>query len=305
MLISVVKKIIKPATCILCASCIFVFWLHFDAIAALPDYNTVSTDIDINEPSPDSETASFEVDYALGDLGEPRSSYNLGSAKILEGENIIVSLFVDSKDFRWTYKKKNETLSMLTDACDYLKEQASEYGKDVSFIYKWDEDFSLLKTARFDCNPDSEEFEDELDLQFDYWTKTKIDYDALLRRYNADNIFTMMFFGVEGRSFAVCYDGIDNTKESIIIFGSSLAAEYAHEILHLYGAHDYYKGAEYTDDVVNVIKKKYPDDIMLTISFSKKITNTVSNLTAYHLGWIDENEYKDIEFKNEFSQLRR
>ena len=37
-----------------------------------------------------------------GEPGNPRSSYKLGSARSLEGKNLIYSLFVDTPDAEWT-----------------------------------------------------------------------------------------------------------------------------------------------------------------------------------------------------------
>lgn len=233
-------------------------------------------------------------------VNKPSSSYNLGSAKILAGKNVIISLFVDTPGKRWTYKRRQEELKKLSRACDYLTNKGSEYSQDIEFVYDWNTDFSLLKSSNMKLAADNTGFEDEIDKEFDVLTKSKIDYDALLRKYSADNVFTIIFLDFDGRSYAICYDGEDNPKESVVIFKDTNEATYAHEILHLYGAHDYYSGAEYSNDATRELKKRFPKDIMLTTFLGNIKNNTISDLTAYHIGWTDS-----AEIVTRFDELRR
>ena len=111
----------------------------------------------------------------------------------------------------------------------------------------------------------------------------------------------MIFFAGEGRSYAVTYDGEDIPQETAIIFDGADAAVYAHEILHVFGAHDYYEDAEYTADVVQYIKKKYPKEIMLSPQCTEYgIDSVISPVTAYHIGWLDS--AKEAE---EYEELKR
>ena len=242
---------------------------------------------------------------SLGDLGEPRSSYNLGSAKILEGKNIIVSVFVDTPSFKWSDDDMKKSLNNLDDTLVYITKEGEKYNKRFEFVYDWQDNTDLFYKARLSINPENtEKFETILDKRIDGWVKGTIKnayskvqnnqndeksngFDILLKEYDADNIFMIVYLNCEGRSYAITYDGIDSVNESLIFYfddGNNIAA-LAHEILHLYGAHDFYRGAEYTDDVVKYIKKKYPNDIMLTINEEGNITRSVGELTAYHLGW--------------------
>lgn len=251
-----------------------------------------------------------------GDLGEPRSSFNMGSAAMLEGSNTIVSVFVDTPNAKWSEKEKLSTLDSLKSATEYLKAQGSQYDKNIEFNYDWSKDSNLKYSARMFRKPDnSEGFEDYLDRYIALWREYHLrkdaysgmynnefgdGYERLISLYESDNIFMIVYLKGEGRAYAICYDGIDSPKESLVAYEGSSPAAMAHEILHLYGAHDFYEGAEYTDDAVDFIMDKYPGDIMLTIDRGMKITKVIDPLTAYHLGWIDECPDTDI-----FSQFIR
>lgn len=268
---------------------------------------------------------------APGDLGEPRSSYNLGSAKTICGKNLILSLFVDTPQSSFDEKTKEETLNNLHLACEYLKTETQKYDNDAEFIYNWKEDPALCYSSRIFMEPqDGEKFENYLDKKIDFWTKyflnthikdksekslyvkPKINkekeeteslaegYTENINCYNADNIFTIVFFNIDGRAYAITYDGIDSVNETLIAYADSSPSVLAHEILHLYGAHDFYEGAEYTKEVTTYLRKTYPNDIMLKVNESKQIKETIGKLTAYHLGLI--NEATDIK---KYAQLIR
>lgn len=239
--------------------------------------------------------------YKLGDLGEPRSSYMLGSAPEAKGRNVIVSLFVDTPLNTWTDKEMEDTLIPLKKACDYIEKSAERYDTDTEFIYDFKDEKDLkLRTRIYKKVSEDDAFTDFLDKRTAIWIKYHTDYDKLLKEYDADGVFMIIHFKEEGRSYAVCYDGEDNEDESLIVYADASPAEYAHEILHLYGAHDFYKDAEYTDDVVKYIEKNYPKDIMLSLGSEGRINRDIGPITAYHLGWIEEPKEVGL-----FEQLRR
>ena len=98
-----------------------------------------------------------------------------------------------------------------------------------------------------------------------------------------------------GDSYAIVFDGTDSPLESVVLFSKDPPAAYAHEILHLFGAHDLYRGAEYQRPVTDYIKKEYPLEIMYTITDEEgniKPTYVESEITvtAYQLGWLEETE---------------
>lgn len=244
---------------------------------------------------------------AAEELGNPRSSYGLGSAEYLEGRNVLYSLFVDTPEGIWQPEEKAQALAKLRVAADYIEDAAAEYGVDTELIYDWENDTDLIGQTWTELMiRDGEDFENRLDEEIALWLKKIVDYERLKKVYEADGAALLVFVDQPGVSYAIVFDGTDNPKESVIMFQGESPAVYAHEIMHLFGAHDLYEGAEYTAEVSAYVKETYPLEIMYRVtdksgnSYDEKIVNILSPITAYHLGWIDETE--EIE---RFPQLKR
>lgn len=238
---------------------------------------------------------------------KPRSSYGLGSAKYLEGRNLLYSLFVDTPQSTWNDEEKEVTLLNLNRAALYIEETAQEYGQETELVCDWQENEKLTGRAAVDFDiADDKDFLDRLDQEIGVWVESLVDYEAMMEEYDAEGIALLVFVNNPGTSYAIVYDGMDNPKESVVFFAGEPPAVYAHEILHLFGAHDLYQDAEYTKEITDYLQEAYPSEIMRTVTgrkgeiFEETIVNTVSPVTAYHLGWIDE-----IEETGRFPQLKR
>lgn len=237
----------------------------------------------------------------------PRSSYGLGSAKLLEGRNLLYSLFVDTPQSTWSLEAKKETLGNLNMAADYIEEKAKEYGQETELICNWQENKELTGNVSVDFEiADDKDFIDRLDQEIGVWVESLVDYDGLTSEYQAEGIALLVFVDNPGTSYAIVYDGMDNPKESVVFFAKEGPAVYAHEILHLFGAHDLYQGAEYSKEITDYIENAYPMEIMRTVTDENgrvsedAITNIISPVTAYHLGWADT-----VEETDRFPQLKR
>ena len=199
-------------------------------------------------------------------------SFGIGSASVLRGKNILVSLFLTTPDNAFTEEEKEICLQRLKEAAIYIEETAFGYGVETRFILDWSEensqDLCMEKTVDFSISDDSD-FMDALDEAFAQWTEEELSYERLLQEYGADGIATCMF--------------VRNDKGT-----EEEPAVYAHEILHVFGAHDLYRGEEYSRAVTDYIAANYPDEIMRSVAGEGRISEQISRITAYHLGWIDE-----------------
>lgn len=257
--------------------------------------------------------AAASVFLASGEPGmqeiadRPRSSYGLGSAEYLDGRNLLYSLFVDTPRSTWNHEEKEATLRNLNMAALYIEETAQEYGRETELVCDWKVNENLTGEAVVDFEiADDKDFLDQLDEKISVWVENLVDYEGLTEEYDAEGIALLVFVNNPGTSYAIVYDGTDNPKESVVFFAKEPPAVYAHEILHLFGAHDLYQDAEYSKEITDYLQETYPTEIMRTVTgregeiFEETIVNTVSPVTAYHLGWIDE-----IEETDRFPQLKR
>lgn len=243
-------------------------------------------------------------------LGNPRSSYGLGSAPYLRGKNVLVSLFVATPESSFTKEEQEEALAKVSKAVTYIEEQAAVYGVEAEFVYDFSEyqDLKLEAQADFEIN-ESVDFIDRLDEEIALWKQELVSYDELLARYDADGIAMLIFVNNPGISYAIVYDGTDSVQETVILFTGDYykpgceetATAYAHEILHVFGAHDLYEDAEFTAEVSEYVALTYPQEIMYTVEERNgQITAQLSEITAYHLGWVDE-----LAELKQFPQLAR
>ncbi len=261
-------------------------------IANMPDFKNEGTD-----------TEDLVVEEAVAveeTLGNPRSSYGLGSASYLKGRNLLVSLFVTTPESTWSDTEQQKMLAKIEKAAEYIKKQAQAYGIETSLLYDFNAfpDLKAEAETEFLINEEND-FIDRLDKEIVLWQEEKLFYEELLAKYEADGIATMIFVNNPGISYAIVYDGTDSQKETMILFTEDYyqegkeesATAYAHEILHVFGAHDLYEDAEFTREVSDYVSKVYPREIMYTVvQTGEEIDSVLSPITAYHLGWIDEAE---------------
>lgn len=252
-----------------------------------------------------------DIEWEPETLGNPRSSFGLGSAPFLKGRNILVSMFVITPESSFTHEEQLTALDKLKSAASYIETQAAEYGAEAELLCDWTEYGDLYAEAATDfAVNESSDYIELLDEEIAKWFSELISYDELMEKYGAQGIATCVFINNPGISYAIVYDGTDNEKESIILFTGDYyrngeeesAATYAHEILHVFGAHDLYEGAEFTSEVTDYLSQKYPEEIMTDVSEGDKyvITRDISPVTAYHLGWLAYSEEVD-----RFPQLSR
>lgn len=241
--------------------------------------------------------------------GQPASSFELGSAKELKGKNLLVSVFVSTDEMGWNENRMHNCKNKIEAAADYITEQAALYGQETELVYDWEQmpDLCYQEHIDFEVSGAGDEFYDTLDEEIAKWLTEDISYDELMKKYAADGIVALLFFEEKGVSYAIVYDGEDNPQESIVLFTKDYykdgyeetATSYAHEILHAFGAHDLYPEAEYDEAVTSYIEENALGGIMFSVtettedSLNNRITHPVSDITAYHLGWLDT--IKEIE----------
>ena len=233
-------------------------------------------------------------------LGNPRSSYGLGSAKFLKGKNLLLSLFVTTPQSSWTQEDQLQTLDKVGKAVAYIEEQAEDYQIEAELLYDFTQYPDLKKEVETEfLIQEDVDFLDRLDEEIVLWQEEILCYEEMINKYGAEGIATMIFVNNPGISYAIVYDGTDSKKETMILFAQDYyqpgkaesATAYAHEILHVFGAHDLYEDAEFTKEVSDYVALTYPREIMYTVTQTGNgIDSVLSPVTAYHLGWIDKAE---------------
>lgn len=229
---------------------------------------------------------------------------NLGSAKKLKGNTIIISIFTNDKQTKWNIKKKEDTIYMsntlkdLRIATTWISTKAKKYKTTSKFVYDWSKNKDLKYNAVFKNNL-IEPYGAYYHKQIDY-IKKNIKINALKKKYKADNVIFMFFFNTthtknDVRSWTystICDSSIYYEITNIYNYFDdgnfsyfTPAATYAHEILHSFGAPDlYYSNSMISQKYVNYLKNIGSQDIMYTVNLGDKITCQFTELDAYYTG---------------------
>lgn len=228
----------------------------------------------------------------------------LGSAGVLEGKSVLVSIFVRDKETKWTKKEKKETGRRVKAAAKYLSSQAKKYGKNTKLIVDTEKDKKLCYTFETDMKVTGKTYM-KLNKQIQKFIDEGIYVEEIRKKYKTDSVGFLLHINKSGVSYTLPHCAEDKEKnfyECSYMFSSdggqeTGAATFAHEILHLFGAPDLYERSlpdGITSSFVRYIRKKFPNEIMFT-SYTKdgrqlkyKITNKISRVTAYFLGWKEE-----------------
>lgn len=226
-----------------------------------------------------------------------------GSAGVLEGKSVIISIFISDKNTSWPAKAKKKANRKVKAAGTYIKSQAKKYGKQaelITDIYKYEDICYSYKTKM--KLTDSDRSQNNLYAKVSRFIDKKIDLTAIREKYDTDSIGFLFHINKSGISSTLVHyveDGSENFYECSSLFSkyegqAEGASTYAHEILHLFGARDLYEKCltdRITSSFVKYVERKFPNDIMYsTYTMSGKqllyrIKNDISRVTAYFLGW--------------------
>ncbi len=266
---------------------------------------------DKREKVPDNQLTMREVGEAYSDWGKSPT----GSAKYLDGNTVLVSIFLEDSSADWTYADRKIVYDNLSVACDYLKEEGKYYGKDVNLVY----DFNKYKDLEYHMeynqylNPE-DIYISEDDVENSKYSKffddaneficNEIPIEDIMKNHNVNSIGFLVFVDDDANNAATYsyYEGgVYNHYEEMAFISIRWTSgnrdvnpdTYAHEILHLFGARDLYTTNRLqgvTKDFVMYAEKEFPTDIMLghasdNVTREDGVDAQITKLTAYFLGW--------------------
>ena len=295
--------------------------LFFAGTSYAEDYNPGFIDEGLSYlETSDPESNDLQKLYADGDLFTWK--LGLGSAKELDGKIVVVSIFLSDKYNNWDFTNETDrfwrehSLTYLGIAADWITESAAHWGKYPEFIYDWMQFDDLYYEMEIDM--EVADMEEDPTADMNEMIEEYADPEGLLLEYGADSILFLAYINSSMEngtpSFTIPYDdGLgENTMEICYIYigndgEEESPAAYAHEILHTFGAPDLYDAynlsANYNIDIDFVLycKVNHPNEIMLTTcdadteeTYYDHISNEITEITAYHIGWTDHCKEAEI-----------
>lgn len=284
-----------------------IFTVLFSATAAFSS---------VNGPSPETmnlwDNLQIPLDELMtGGIFSPKNNpygfryyYEMGINQHLEGTPYIMVFFLDDDMSCWTEDSVKKFYNKLvTPSLSFLEESAAGYGVDLAFQVGYDAtyvhpDKPLRYNGIVEPNSNTRASLDIVDqAACAMGFSSKVEMHRYLQEYSGEEeIIYLFMLNKSGQTHAAVYG---NSTECINYNG--LLFEYcviytgfqegvenvgndavAHEILHLYGAEDYYIPEERSA----VASFLCPDDIMLCAQ-SDVSDYRVCELTAYSVGWFE------------------
>ncbi len=236
-------------------------------------------------------------------LGQDVGKWRAGSALTLTGKVYTLSCFISGPNEEWTYSEKLNMLGLLKEGQQWITKQALQYGITVDFDDNGN--FGLKKDIKFPYIPIGTASGNE---PVDWVSKVlyKIGYkstldlaDMVKRNTLADNLQVIIFVKGRGNGYAMASSSEMDKElyfvEGVVLYekyneGEKLAASsIAHEILHLYGAWDFYQTFCQTAENEKRARALFPNSIMLRTSYNIGELN-IDKLTAWLIGWNNKPE---------------
>lgn len=231
---------------------------------------------------------------------EYRPNYLLGNCRNLKGNPLVVLLFIDDDESNWSAEQVTDyTNNYINEGLRYLEDKAKEWGVDLDFSvksystplseYTLKYEGVVIKDLRI--NGSSKDVLDQAAHDMGYSSNWEL-YSKFKTEHSDNNdVIFLTFLNKPGKSYArhMISTGQSSYSEHCVIFFDYLegpsfgckASTVAHEILHLFGAEDFYDG--YREFLAYQI---YPKDIMLWMP-KEAYENEIGDFTAYTLGWTD------------------
>ncbi len=269
-----------------------------------------------NNPYETQTTSNYMETYTQSEPMEyaTRNYDFVGSCTKLSGTTVVVVIYLNDNSSSWTTQRMDRVKYKIGIATDYIEEAANYYGQSAEFIY--DDGYYSDLSYEYDYYGNITDFDSLDEYNYDPYQESLLEAinnyipsQKLLNKYGADHIAYVGVMNKEGRSYAYQYaEEYDDYyfEECCCLFYTDKGygeeeppAVYAHEILHLFGAIDLYESEDpYYNDLTgrqyDYIIDYYPNEIMYTTydeygySVQQRVTNDISELTAFYLGWTDQ-----------------
>ena len=245
---------------------------------------------------------------------------NLGSAERIEGNVAIVSIFVNDKKNKWDFRLENDKkirsdlLCYIEVASEWLYSQAGKYDKDIKLFFADSPQSDLYYEATLDDDfGETKNREDKYHINQCEYIENNVPTEKLKQKYDCKSVVYLFFVNSiveeDYSAYAIQYYAEEReypfemcflpTKFCNTVVSPSVII---HEILHCFGAPDLYvadisnNNYNTTNEFVAYCEENVPNDIMLT-TFSlidgekqkvfDRITNEITEITAYYIGWLD------------------
>jgi hypothetical protein len=249
-----------------------------------------------------SETTPAQEDVVHADatvLAALREDYGYGACRELSGDVSVVLFYPDDAESRWMPQEiRSFTENEIMPALRFLEGEAARHGVDLRFHVEATYS-QLYYTGKLYVDVRSEGYATadvlhQMAKQLHYASDADMLY-VFRRACGTEEVVCLTVFNKSGTAYAINPKRGSTTRveEHCILFARDLhmsengvkgsqASVAAHEMLHLYGAEDYYADAGRKA----LARAACADDIMLSTKYAIG-GNEIGEITAFYIGWTD------------------
>ena len=230
-----------------------------------------------------------------------RKGYNNGSCYDMEKDLCYFIIHLDDKESRWNEKDKNDFIeNKFLISLDYLSRKASEYSATLCKEYRnypADNNTKVTYNGIVDTdvvtNGSQADILNQIATSMGYSSPEEMD-STLKKEMNVKQIAYLLVLNKEGRSYKYSYVTNDAKQIEFCVFfddtiksdGNICCSTIAHELLHLFGAEDFYDPYGEMPQREKLAQTLYPQDIMLSLVNDVNKAE-IGEYTAYSIGWTD------------------
>ena len=266
----------------------------------------------------DDESFQWDEDHKTDDShGSYEYSEIGGSSGSLDGTVAVVTILVDDAVNVWDIEnsqKDQQTFDTVYNdvkiGCEWITKACAEYGRDVSFVWDWDQHEELIYdvSVNGDASKDDNGIYDEIQS----FIRADIDSEGIKKSLGANGIIYLACVNTPpsntNTSMTRMWEYYNPIYEEVCLMRMYCDGEleppscFAHEMLHTFGAADLYEEGMYgiTSEYVEYAESINLNDIMRTNDDPKtesyvydRIPNKITDITAYYIGLTDHSETVD------------
>lgn len=260
----------------------------------------------LHEPENVLPDAGLSYSAAGGIPEDTRRKYNIGSCKTLEGTPYVLAIFLDDDVSSWPEEKVHDYWDqLLFPGMAFLEENAAKWGVELDFQVGYYATYGhphrpvkydgVIKTFQ-KSGDTSRDILEQAAASLGFGTKEEM-HEAIQEYSGQEQVAYVIMLNKGGRSYSIGYHndpaftGYDGPlMEYCVIYtgftdtsGDTGSDCIAHEMLHLFGAEDYY----ILENRKQLAREIYPKDIMLCAMPDLEYFD-LGDFTAYTVGWTDE-----------------
>lgn len=266
----------------------------------IPSQNsqTESSSEDNDLPDNDKDDIDASELEKLTGVNKLRVDYDLGLCRNLSGKISVVLFYMNDFESEWSEAQMDKfTENEVKPGLEFLEKQAAAHNVELDLNIAQSHSLYYDEKVILDIKETGLATVDVM------WKASReLGYpsdEAMIEDYKekcgTEEVIYLTIFNKNGTAYAInpTRGSKHDFHEHCIIFAYDLdsnrkvpsgyqASVIAHEILHLFGAEDFYSSASRK----SLAKIFYPSDIMLGANYNIK-TNNIGKATAFYIGWTD------------------